>query len=335
MKKFVVRTFYFLLPIVIIFYPLDYAISYFLSKSNDSSGEFEVWNDIYSGKANCDIAIYGSSRAWVHINPEIITDSLNQTVYNFGINGHNFWLQYLRHLELKKHGKMPKTILLSVDGFTLQKREDLFLPDQFLPYMLWNKNMIEFTKSYIGYNITDYYIPLIRYAGKFKALSTSIENALTDEPETPFRIYGFKGMDRHWNNDFEKAKSKEHSYTIKVDKNSLELLESFILECKANRTELILVYTPEYIEGQHFVSNRQNIIKTYQNLSQKYQLTFLDYSNDSICFDKELFYNASHMNKKGANLFSRKLAKDLKYERIYQSLARRHYPVPIFYPFSS
>ena len=30
-------------------------------------------------------------------------DSLNEKVYNFGIDGHNFWIQYLRHLEIMKY----------------------------------------------------------------------------------------------------------------------------------------------------------------------------------------------------------------------------------------
>ncbi|MBD1432781.1 hypothetical protein H8B06_08100 [Sphingobacterium sp. DN00404] len=320
MKKFLVRTFFFFFPFVVISYPLDYGISYFLSKSNDASGEFEVWSDIYSSKVNCDIAIYGSSRAWVHIDPQIIADSLNQSVYNFGINGHNFWLQYLRHLELEKHNKSPKVIVLSVDVFSLQKREDLYNPDQFLPYMLWNSNIANFTKSYKGYNGTDYYIPLIRYAGKFEALKSSIKHAVMNTSDIHYRTNGFKGMDREWNTDLEKAKSNNVSYEIELDNKSIELFELFIQECDANHTDLILVYTPEYIDGQNYVSNRKDVIDIYKNLAVKYQLTFLDYSNDSICLNKQLFYNASHLNKKGACVFSKKLAKDIKYERIMTQL---------------
>ena len=312
MKKFAIKLLYFSLPILIIAYPLDFVMSYYLRQSNTSSGEFEVWNDIYSSNANCDIAISGSSRSWVHIDPQILSDSLNVKVYNFGIDGHNFWLQYLRHIEFLKHNEKPKTIILSVDVFSLQKRKDLYQLDQFLPYMLWNSYIQEYTSSYIGYNKFDYYLPLVRYSGKSNAISLINENIARDKVTNRYRQNGFLGMDREWNADLEKAKKGQKSYEINTDSNSIVLFEKFINECKANDIELIFVYTPEYIDGQNFVANRNDIIQIYKDLSTKYSIEFYDYSNDSLCLDKKYFYNASHLNKSGAEIFSKKLASDLK-----------------------
>ncbi|MDD5185877.1 MAG: hypothetical protein PHS84_11510, partial [Paludibacter sp.] len=39
---------------------------------------------------------------------------------------------------------------------------------------------------------------------------------------------------------------------------------------------------------------------------------FLDYSLDPVFNDKNYFYNASHLNKKGAEMFTLKLANKLK-----------------------
>lgn len=312
MKKFIIKLIYFLFPILIIVYPLDYIISYYLSQSNEYPGEFEVWNDIYNSNANCDIAIYGSSRAWVHINPKILSDSLELDVYNFGIDGHNFWLQYLRHLELIKHNKKPKTIIVAVDIFSLQKRIDLYQPDQFLPYMFWNSNIKEYTSSYVGYNNLDYYIPLLRYSGKINAINSVKKNIFINQSSYSFRYNGFLGIDKEWNNDLEKAKANKFAYEIKLDLSSIKLFEKFLNECKYNNIELIFVYTPEYIEGQKFVSNRDQIINIYRDFSNKHSIKFYDYSKDTICLNKKYFYNASHLNKLGADIFSRNLASDLK-----------------------
>lgn len=312
MKKFLLKIVYFFLPLVILSYPCDYGISYFLSESNQSPGEFEVWNDIYNSNANFDIAIYGSSRAWVHIDPKIISDSLNFTAYNFGIDGHNFRLQYLRHLELIKYNKKPKTIILGVDIFSLQKTTGLYNSDQFLPYMLWNSNIMDFTYSYIAYDEIDFYLPLVRYAGRSEALTTSIKMVIKGAPDNHYRNNGFLGMDKVWNTDFEEAKAIHTSYKIDIHQDSIELLETFINECRIMGIELILVYTPEYIEGQSFVSNRDEVIDIFENFSKQYNLAFYDYSNDSISWDKSLFYNVSHLNKTGAEIFTRKFASDLK-----------------------
>jgi hypothetical protein len=311
MKNFLLKVLLFTLPILILVYPIDILISNSLAKSDINYGEFEIWNDIYNGTIDCDIAIYGSSRAWIHFNPKIIEDSLNLSVYNFGMDGHNFWLQYLRHLEYIKYNNIPKHIIVSVDVFTLVKRKDLFHIYQFLPYMLWNKNIREYTHSYIGFSTSDYYIPLIRYFGKSEAKSIALKNLVNCELEK-HRYHGFKGMKIEWNEDFEKAESTMGNYKIQLDSNSLDLFENFLKECKSKNINVILVYTPEFIEGQKFVSNRDDIINIYRSLAQKNKIKFLDYSNDKLSYRKELFYNASHLNSNGANLFTKKFLLDLK-----------------------
>lgn len=312
MKKFLTKILYFLLPVIILAYPLDSIMSHYLSQSITSPGEYEVWNYIYDSESKSDVAIYGSSRAWVHINPNILSDSLGVSAYNFGIDGHNFWLQYLRHLELLKNNKKPKFIILSVDIFSLQKRNDLYQLDQFLPYMLWNSNIHAYTKSYIGYTDYDYYIPLIRYSGKTNSLKSIIKNIIKGQSKTKYRNHGYLGVDSEWNTDLEKAQKELQSYEINTDSLTIELFEKFIKECKESNIELVLVYTPEHIDGQNFVSNRNDIIQIYRDLSAKHSIDFYDYSDDSLCLDKNYFYNASHLNSTGADIFSQKLAQDLK-----------------------
>lgn len=195
--------------------------------------------------------------------------------------------------------------------FTLVKRDDLYQPDQFLPYMLWNKNITNYTKSYLGYSTLDYYIPLLRFAGKFGAIKSGIKYGIVEKPIKHYRDKGYKGMDRIWNSDLDEAKENIKSLNINIDQKSLKLFEQFIKECISTNTMLILVYTPEYIEGQNFVSNRKEVIDIYANLAKKYNILFLDYSGDNMCKNKNLFYNSSHLNKEGAEIFSKKLAKDL------------------------
>lgn len=310
MRKFLSKLATFLIPLLLVMYLLDFTLSNSLKQSNQNSGEMEVWNDIYNGNASCDFAIYGNSRAWVHVDPEIISDSLNQIAYNFGIDGHNFWLQYLRHLELIKHNKKPKTILISVDVFSLQKRDDLYNLNQFIPFMLWNENISEYTSSYKGFHRMDYYIPFVRYYGKKKLVKSILLDIFKDK-ENKFLSQGFRGMNLVWNDDFDRAKETMEKYEVVLDEASIKLFEKFIVECKDSHTELILVYAPEYIEGQSFIKNRKEIINIYADLSQKYHLLFLDYSNSVLSQNKNLFYNATHMNAKGADQFTRMLSSDL------------------------
>lgn len=311
MKKFIINCAFFIMPFILISLPLDFYYSNKLKSTNECAGEFEVWNDIFEGNINCEIAIYGSSRAWVHINPEIVEDSLSLNTYNFGIDGHNFWLQNLRHGKIMKNNKKPQLIIYSVDIFTLQKRKELYNMNQFLPYMLWDIEIYNSTKSYVGFSIFDYYIPMLRFRH-----NTEIFTA-TKTYNQALRNKGFKGMQKEWNNDLDNARKTMSSYAITLDTTSVKQFESFIKSCKSENIEVVMVYTPEHIEGQKYVSNRSDIIGLYTKLAKSYDLLFFDYSDSELCQDKKYFYNSSHLNATGADIFSKTFISDLKKARTH------------------
>ena len=58
----------------------------------------------------------------------------------------------------------------------------------------------------------------------------------------------------------------------------------------------------------------------YSHYSKKYQIPCYDYSNDTICFQKKYFYNASHLNRKGAELFTHQLVNTLQHDEIVKNL---------------
>jgi hypothetical protein len=309
MKKFISTILFFSLPIITAMFVADYFISKNLKKSNKYPGEFEVWNDIYNGNIKSDVAIYGSSRAWVHIDSGILEDSLELKTYNMGVDGHNFGLQYLRHIEYLKFNKTPKLIIVSVDAFSLQKKTDLYELAQFLPYMLWNENIKKYTSSFNGFNYYDYYVPLIRYMGRIKKISSILR--MNQKLGKKYRVKGYKGIERDWNEDATKAQFAMEHYEISMDESIVALFNQFLIECRTKKVQVILVYTPEYIDGQKPVINRNEVLNKLNDFSKKYNLLFLDYSKDELCLQKTYFYNSSHLNKKGAEIFTAKLGRDL------------------------
>ncbi len=313
MTKFLRKTLVYAILIGLLGIGTDVLLSNLLRQTKEYPGEFEVMNDIYAGKAVCDVAVYGSSRAWNHVNPRILEDSLKLRFYNFGMNGQNFWLQHLRHREFLAHNAPPKYILMSLDMFSFQPKNELYNTMQFFPYMLWSESIRTYTKSYKGFNTADYYLPLVRYSGKRKALTAIFNNTLGPNRDNPnFRYKGFTGLDKPWTDDFDNAKAELGMYQIAVDSSLVKLFDEFLNECERQDIKVILLYSPEYIKGQEFVSNRDSIFSLFESAARRHDLDFLDYSKDELCFSKELFFNVSHLNKKGADLFSMKLARDLK-----------------------
>jgi len=311
MKKFLLKLLVFFLPIIILSYGADVLISKNLARS--SSGANPSWKAIFNGTVNSDIVIYGSSRATEQLDPKILSDSLKHPAYNMGVYAHNFWLQYLRHRLLLKYNKKPKLIIHSLDFMTFQKRPDLFDPGQFLPYMLFDTLVEKYTISYKGYNVYDYEIPLVRYYGQMRYIHQAFSMFTGKTPDIPDPDKGYAPNTQQSFTVFAELLARQKDYKIEFDKPSLALFDKYLRQCQKDSIKVIFVYTPEYIDGQHFIANREQLFDIIHQFSKKYNIPFYDYTTDTMSYKKAYFYNSEHLNKMGSQLFTKKLVGDLKH----------------------
>ena len=267
--------------------------------------DFGIMNDIFDNKINEEIRIYGTSRAMFHFNTKILEESLKKNIYSFGMNGYNFDMIMLRDTLLSKYcDKKPSTIIFSLDITTLSKREDLYESAQFIPY-LSNDIVAEKTKHYKGFEKFNYYFPASKYYGQYKLVLHAFQILLFPKLNVYDCYKGYKGNDFTWG----RRRNPENKPTnIKLDKESLNNFQFYISRLIAKHIKLILVYSPEYIPlVKRHISNRDQIIDIYSQISRKYSIPFYNFTSDPMCYDMSLFYEESHLNTKGANLFSEKL----------------------------
>ena len=316
MKNFIIKFLLFLFAIILGIIVLDIYISRSLKTANVYAvGEYNTWNDLFNGDINSKVVIYGSSKAWQHISPAILAQKIPTTFYNLGIDGHNFDLQYLRHELLLERNNQPKYIIQEVDEFTLTKYENLYNLQQFLPYMLWNFKIEDCISKFNGFNTFDYKIPLLRYYKTKGSVRVAFQLYKNELPNNKTRFKGYQGLD--FGSKFSSKDLKKLRYKVEVDKAFVLLFDAFLKECKQKNIKVILVNTPEFIEGQKCVINRKETMNLFTRFSKKYKVPFYDYSNDSISYNKELFYNALHMNKRGSEIFSAKFADQVKKDILF------------------
>ena len=281
----------------------DFFLSSLVRKTNLFQGECEVWSDIYDSNINCDIAVYGSSRSWVQVNPTTIENRTKLKTYNFGVDGHSFHLQHLRHLEFLKHNAPPKIIILCLGPHTLEKKSTFYNMEQLIPFMLWNWTTMTKTIDFEGVNKWDYIIPMVRYSGK----TTMIKEAmaiLIGKKLKKTRIKGFKSNNKSWTKNAEQFLKSNKSYISKIDENTKMEFEKFIDDCKNNNIDLKLIYTPEFIDGQKKIINKDLIVKLFNRIAINKDIKFYDFSNHKICNEKANFYNTEHLNSKGSSIFT-------------------------------
>ncbi|GHT04081.1 hypothetical protein AGMMS49525_10040 [Bacteroidia bacterium] len=291
-----------------------FAIDFMLEKGlkKTGTGEFSTWNAIFSSNINADAIILGSSRALVQIDPEILDTTLHVNAYNLGMDGYPFSMQYVRYKIFEKYNKKPKLIIQNVDFMTLFRGTPINKV-QFAPYM--HEDVLKKELEAMGISETERHVPASSYYSEYATIVKGVSEFFNLKHFPSERYKGYFGQDKTWDGvDFQKRLAQD---SIVAEKNPeiVNLFDSFLKECEASGVQMVLVFSPQYIKMTEFTKNRDTEMQLYRSFAEKYNIQFLDYSDDPLCYDTTYFYNAMHLNKKGAELFSLKLAKDIEIQQ--------------------
>lgn len=267
---------------------------------------FAAWNDIYHDSIHSDVLVMGSSRAYVHFNPAVIDTILHVNSYNLGMNGRPADAQIIRYHVYRKHGyPKPKLILYEVSHGTMQKSNG-YERDQFVPYLLLDKNLWKSCHKLEHFSWPDRFIPCWRYLGRqdlMRKLITSSSSASKDYNTNLYK--GFHGFDKKWDGN---ALKKQASVTYTKDSTILRQFQEFLTECRQEDIPVVLIVSPFYIGGTEKMSDYAGMHNMFAEIAHKNGIPLLDYTYDELSYDTTYFYNTMHLNKTGANLFSEKVA---------------------------
>ncbi|KAA6301606.1 MAG: hypothetical protein EZS26_002212 [Candidatus Ordinivivax streblomastigis] len=314
MKAFLTKVLLYAILLTAGAFSLNYILEKGFKKSEE--GEYQTWNAIRSSKMSSDVIISGSSRAWVQISPEILDSVLHIDSYNLGIEGYYFSMQYVRFKLFEKYNKKPRLIIQNVDFIsTFYRREDSFNKTQFFPYL--HEDLIKDELKTI-FSKSELYIPAMQYHSEYLTILHGLSECFNWKHYLSENYKGYCGQERTWDGSLLEAILSKDSIVINKKLEIVELFDTYLNYCKGNDIQVILVFTPQYIKATEFTKNWDKEMQVYHDFSKKYDIPFLDYSHDPICYDTTYFYNAMHLNKKGAELFSLKLANDIKEQNLYK-----------------
>lgn len=270
------------------------------------------WNDIFQSKINADLIIQGNSRVRNHISPKYLDSVFKLNSYNLGIDAYPFHMQYYRFLIYLQHNKKPKYIIQATDFTTLTLRTELFGYDQFIPY-LDDKLIQEAVIKYDGLDYRDFYIPFYKYLHNQGLLLSAVKAIKGDSIPFNGNYKGFQAIDQTWNTTFRSfQKANPNGYVNEIDTTALRLFDTFVTYCVKEDIQLIFINPPIYYEANKMSLNQKMIDSIYLSYFHKYNIPYLDYSNDSICLDTTNFFSGTHLNTIGVKKFNHKLSNDLK-----------------------
>lgn len=308
MKRFLIKTIFLSSIIFVLLSVLGIVVDAGLRKSRDNE-----YCEIYNGGINADLLICGSSRAWVHISPQIIDSAFNINSYNIGLDGQPFLMQIAKYSFYRESNNKPKYIIYAVDNISLNKRKDIYNINLYLPF-LNNETLAQTLQKHSGYNLVDYYNPFTKYAYKKGSIKWGILQFFNIKYSEPYyqKVKGYQGLVREWDNSFDNFKKQNpNGFEQKYDKEVFDAFEQFVKVQRKDDVKIIFVWTPQYIEYTEMLLNKKEALNFYTGLSDRYNIPFLDYSTDTICYNKSYFYNSQHLNKAGSELFTKKLVHDI------------------------
>lgn len=293
MKKYLIKIALFFVAVAIVDVLFGIACQYM----NDHSKGGGIKSRYYVCKeSNEDVLIFGSSRAKHHYVPDIIEDSLGMTCYNTGEDGNGVIMCYA-FLKMISSRYSPKCIVYDVSRFDIYEDDNTKYLDLIKPYyyepgidsIFWYvkpKTKIMMLSGLYRYNTTclrvigNYVHPSTNYKKGYAPMCGKMEY----EPEDNTRQQGI------------------------VDSMKMVYFEKLLQLSQGKNISVICLGSPYYR-----IDPQDGFYNPIIELCQKYSVPFLDYTDVScINNDKNLFNDRSHLNDKGARIYTSELTKTIR-----------------------
>lgn len=304
MKRFLREMVLAFLVLIAMAYGVEALINYGLRQSQ--THQYREMALISSGKLETDICIFGSSRAEVHLNPNLIEAESGYSCYNLGWAGACLTTQeIIRHYYFDQN-PTPTLIVQTVDLLSFGKRTALYQPERFYPY-LHDPHTYQIMQMIDPAIQLARWLPLWEYTGRRDLIEMGLlesRNAYT--PYSHYgRVKGYTNTGTTYTTD-----RIAPDWKLKVYKDDFVLgqqwLESLISQCQQREVPLILLYPPLYKDVFHYYEPGQyeQIKEILANLSEVPGVEFWDYAEADDFREKAWFMDPYHLNREGAERFS-------------------------------
>ena len=299
MKKFIKN----ILIFGLIFFVLDKVFIFFIAISPEKEVDKRL-ELLVNGKINKEIIILGSSRGARNIIASEIEKKTGHSAYNLAYPGSDIEFHEFIVRTLLKFNKPPKIILLSVDYPTA------FLRDSILNFRL------ERLYPLVKYDyIND---ELAARDEKSKIMSNLFALSRMNKTNFDIRQKQFTALDTLYADgsmpiSFQKEgedwtpSAATSKYDSKKElKAKLSCFKKIIAMCKEKNVQLILITPPLF-------DPMDGAFKERLKQLTKNEIPFFDYNNQNPIYkNKDYFYDRTHLNRKGAMIFTDEIVNYLK-----------------------
>lgn len=304
MKKFLYKIFVFTFVITLCAYGLDCFMSYRLRTNENRI--YAAWNQVYNDTTDYNLVINGSSRAWTQYSPLILDTTLGVNSFNLGIDGSAINRQIIKYWKYRDLHGAPSYLIQNIDLGTTDYTYG-YEREQFFPYFFYDRALIKDFDQYEKFSFLEKYCPCYRYLGYKEVLLEALFHDNTGH-YFEYLTKGYLGREDNWDGF---TLAKLDSIVCSCDTNAINLFVEFLNQVRMQGTRVLFVYAPVYHVAREKMTNESHMFDMYDSIASMLDIPILDYNAIPMCYDTAYFYNATHLNKTGAELFTTKLAHDI------------------------
>jgi hypothetical protein len=267
-----------------------------------------------------DAAFIGSSRVYNCLDTRCIDSILLTKSINLGAGGASYPENYLLLDQFIKNGNSIKLLCIQVDMWGLVPAEQAythaFSEEKYLHLLgddivdsvyLKNSNPLKFYFRK--------YLPFFKYAEYNsiypvdETLLGIAKNAAPYNWDVTNGSHILKGKKKNFSFDLCNNNSFENlSYSL----NSFYSLEKMISYANTHKIKVVLFTTPSYIPFMKNVSFYKPSMDSIKNIVSRSGIKYYNFETLPLCIDSAYFRDFSHLNDKGAVMFSGCFADSLK-----------------------
>ena len=291
-RHFLFKMFILLAIVFLLDYSIGNILSYYYFKQQRGSDYLTTYA---IEKTKADLLIFGSSRANHHYVPDIFEKRLNLSYFNAGRDG-NFLFYHYAILKAVLKRYTPKMVILDLIHGEFSKNQDSYdRLSSLLPYYKSHPEM----RSIIELKSPFEKIKMLSsiYPNNSSLLVIAGGNAFFSKKKRE-DTQGYIPLSEIWN---EPIKNEVTTYKYTLDSTKIKIYESFIRDCINAKVKLFIICSPYFWKS----SFTDYSVRIAQELAEKRNVVFLDYSQDSTFTNNvNLFADPQHLNDKGARIFS-------------------------------
>jgi hypothetical protein len=275
-------------------------------------GEFGKLSHVFLDSNKYNTIYIGSSRAESHFDPSVIDSITGLNSYNIGMEGASmaFTMTVLRSYLAKSD--TPRYVVINVEYVDVPREDStIFRFPRYFPYLgnteLYN-GLKKIDPRFAWFRWMPFY-SLAYYNEKYVAVSL---RGLTgyDGGQMQRYIDGYAPLEGT-------AEGLDMKYRIGPSAPSpgyYAMLDSIAAFCAEKKIYTVFASSPLLLQTGDYsiLRSKWRQRKQITDIAEKYQVLFLDYTEDPISLRAWLFHDPHHLTREGSKQFSLKFASELR-----------------------